>query len=156
MKYRRLTQEQLEALHHEFALFLATQQITADQWQQIKKEKPSMAEEEIDIFSDCVWDRVLQRVHYLEKREPQWMFLFKCESQHIEFIGVKSIYEPVDFSTSESLLWLETHLKDDGIEIFTGQKAYEQPRNQEIFNLIEKGNNICEGTVFEWLNNALR
>ena len=37
MKYTRLTKEQLEAMHEDFARFLATQQITADEWQKIKQ-----------------------------------------------------------------------------------------------------------------------
>ena len=52
MKYRRLTKEQLEELHPEFINFLATQSITAEEWDTLKKEKPEVAEEEIDVFSD--------------------------------------------------------------------------------------------------------
>ena len=50
MKYARLTKEQLEEMHQEFINFLATQSITAEEWEQIKKEKPEAAEEELDIF----------------------------------------------------------------------------------------------------------
>ena len=36
MKYARLTKEQFEELHQEFINFLATQSITADEWEDIK------------------------------------------------------------------------------------------------------------------------
>ncbi len=52
MKYKRLTKEQLEELHEEFINFLATQSITAEEWATLKKEKPEVAEEELDdMFS---------------------------------------------------------------------------------------------------------
>ena len=54
-----LTKEQFEALNQEFINFLATQSITADEWKEIKEQKPEVAEEELDIFSDLVWEGVL-------------------------------------------------------------------------------------------------
>ena len=66
MKYTRLTKEQLEELNQEFINFLATQSITAEEWKEIKEQKPEVAEEELDIFSDLVWEGVLSKVEYLE------------------------------------------------------------------------------------------
>ncbi len=42
MKYRQLTKEQFEELHHDFTEFLASQQIDVKEWEAIKKEKPAM------------------------------------------------------------------------------------------------------------------
>lgn len=50
MKYARLTKEQLEELHVEFANFLASQQIDKEEWDLLKQNKPDVAEQEIDIF----------------------------------------------------------------------------------------------------------
>ena len=58
MKYRQLTKEQFESLHEEFARFLASQSIDVKEWNQIKEEKPHVAEEEMNVFSDVVWDDV--------------------------------------------------------------------------------------------------
>ena len=66
MKYRRLTREQFEELHPEFINFLATQSITAEEWAAIKNDKPEIAEQELDVFSDLIWEGVLSRVTYLE------------------------------------------------------------------------------------------
>ncbi|MCB0467853.1 MAG: hypothetical protein KDC64_06540, partial [Aequorivita sp.] len=66
MKYARLTKEQFEELHQEFINFLATQSITADEWKKLKIEKPEVAEQELDIFSDLIWEGVLNKVKYLE------------------------------------------------------------------------------------------
>ena len=51
MKYARLTKEQLEELHPEFITFLATQSIDKMEWDDIKKNRPHVAEQEIDLFS---------------------------------------------------------------------------------------------------------
>ena len=80
MKYTRLTKEQFEALNQEFINFLATQSITADEWKEIKEQKPEVAEEELDVFSDLVWEGVLSKVEYLENIAPQHMYLFKVEA----------------------------------------------------------------------------
>ena len=79
MKYTRLTKEQLEELNQEFINFLATQSITAEEWKDIKEQKPEVAEEELDIFSDLVWEGVLSKVEYLENIAPQHMYLFKVD-----------------------------------------------------------------------------
>ena len=54
MKYRQLTKEQFENLCQEFARFLATQSIDSKEWDQIKKNKPKVAEDEMNVFSDVL------------------------------------------------------------------------------------------------------
>ena len=66
MKYSRLTKEQFEEMKQEFINFLASQSITADEWEKIKKEQPKAAEQELDVFSDLIWEGVLNKVEYLE------------------------------------------------------------------------------------------
>ena len=76
MKYSRLTKQQLEELHQEFINFLATQSITGAEWEDIKQNKPGVAEEEIDVFSDLVWEGVLAKVMFVENISAQQMHLF--------------------------------------------------------------------------------
>ena len=76
MKYRRLTKQQLEELQPEFVNFLATQSITGEGWKNLKEEKPEVAEDEIDVFSDLIWEGVLNKVVYLEN----WLLLAKISS----------------------------------------------------------------------------
>ena len=66
MKYRQLTKEQFESLHKEFAQFLATQKIDANKWTALKSENSPIVKEELELFSDLVWDDVLNKVEYLE------------------------------------------------------------------------------------------
>ena len=73
-KYSRLTKEQFEELHEEFINFLATQSITGKEWDEIKRVKPEVAEEELDVFSDLIWEGVLQNASYLENISAKRFF----------------------------------------------------------------------------------
>jgi hypothetical protein len=73
MKYTRLTKEQFEELTQEFSTFLATQTIDKAEWDTIKAEKPEVAEQELDVFSDLVWEGVLTRAEYLEHFQKSYL-----------------------------------------------------------------------------------
>ncbi len=100
MKYSRLTKEQFEELHQEFINFLATQSITSEEWKQIKTKNPEVAEEELDIFSDLIWDGVLSSIYYLENCSPQQLFLFNIQKNDMKLIVVKTTNESIDFTTT--------------------------------------------------------
>ena len=151
MKYRQLTKEQLEALHEEFAHFLASQKIDVKEWNVIKKENPSLAEDEINVFSDVVWDDVLTKTDYLEHFSKQSVNLFKCDTANIQRIFV-TVAKDINLLEKEGFEWLLSNPKDDTVDYFTGSKLYVGERNIEIFDLIEKGSSISKGELFEFFN----
>ncbi|HRN98326.1 MAG TPA: DUF6495 family protein, partial [Flavobacterium sp.] len=79
MKYARLSKEQFESLHLEFANFLAAQSIDKTEWDDIKANRPHLAEQELDVFSDLIWEGVLSKIEYLEQVSPSHLFLFKAQ-----------------------------------------------------------------------------
>ena len=91
MKYRQLTKEQFESLSFEFAQFLATQKIDVDTWKTIKEIQPSLAEEKVNLFSDLVWEDVLNKVTYLDHFSSNIVNLFKTEKEQISRIVLDSI-----------------------------------------------------------------
>jgi carboxylesterase type B len=149
MKYRQLTKEQFESLHQEFALFLASQSIDAKEWNQIKEEKPTVAEDEMNIFSDVVWDDVLAKTNYLEHFSKQSVNLFHCDENEIHRIFVK-INKDINLLEQEGYEWLLSNPNDAAVEYFTGSKKYTSERNPEIFDLIEKGSTISKGEFYEY------
>ena len=66
MKYSRLSKEQFEELHVEFTNFLASQQIDKEEWDRLKQENSKIVDQELDVFSDLVWEGVLQAAQYIE------------------------------------------------------------------------------------------
>ena len=155
MKYARLTKEQFEELNQEFINFLATQSITSEEWQSIKANKPEVAEQELDVFSDLVWEGVLRQVNYLENISPQQIYLFKVEETEMELIGLKLTMDTVDLTTKEGFGWLRENLIDDRVEFFTAKKSYTDDKLKDIFELIQQGSAITKGELFEYFDNLL-
>ncbi|WP_369049189.1 DUF6495 family protein [Tenacibaculum sp. UWU-22] len=149
MKYKQLTKEQLESLHDEFARFLATQQIDAAEWKSLKNEKPQIAEEELNIFSDIVWNDVLTKTNYLEHFSAKTINLFKCKKETIHRIVIK-VSKNIDLQTQKDYQWLLKNPLDKTVEFLQGEKKYTKERNVEVFDLIEKGSTLSKGELFEY------
>ena len=154
MKYRQLTKEQFESLHVEFAKFLATQSIDAKEWKQFKKDKPEVAEEEMNIFSDIVWEDVLTKTKYIEHYSKRTINLFKCNDKDMKRIVVKTS-KNIDLLNKEDLQWLLNNTSDSSIELLQGTKVYNKERNAEVFSLIEQGGVISKGEIFEFFNDQI-
>ncbi|SEB48204.1 hypothetical protein SAMN04489761_0969 [Tenacibaculum sp. MAR_2009_124] len=155
MKYRQLTKEQFEGLHEEFAHFLASQSIDAKEWNQIKQDKPHVAEEEMNVFSDVVWDDVLNRTEYLEHFSSNIINLFKSDETRIHRIVIQISNNDINLMEKDGYEWLLKNAQDPSVEILQGNKAYQNERNTEIFDLIEKGSNISKGELFEYFKSLI-
>lgn len=148
MKYKRLTKEQFEELHQEFANFLATQSIGKQEWDDIKTNKPQVAEQELDVFSDLVWEGVLNNAKFLEHFSKNHIFLFHCQELQLQTIIIKSLVPKVDFLTKEGLQWLSDNLFTETVELHTGKKEYNNDRNESIFQLIVDGAILSDGQLY--------
>ncbi len=155
MKYARLTKEQFEELHQEFINFLATQSITADEWSEIKINKPEVAEQELDVFSDLVWEGVLSKATYLEHISTNQMHLFHLSISNMHVIAVKITKDSIDLSTKEGFTWLRENLLSDSVEILQAKKEYSEDKNLDKFKLIQQGSNITKGKLFEYFDNLI-
>ncbi|MFD1063596.1 DUF6495 family protein [Winogradskyella litorisediminis] len=156
MKYARLTKEQFEELHQEFINFLATQSITADEWADIKKNKPEAAEQELDVFSDLVWFGVLSKVEYLEHISPQQIHLFKCRENDMHLIALRINNTAIDFTTKDGFAWLRNNLLSDSVEFFNAKKDYSDDKHLDIFKLIQQGANITKGELFQYFEKLIK
>lgn len=155
MKYQRLTKEQLEELHQEFINFLATQSITAKEWDDIKKNKPEVAEQELDVFSDLIWEGVLSKVKYLENISERQMHLFAAEEKEIRLISVKVLNPDINLTTKVGFDWFKKNFQGDFVDYLTATKAYKEEKNTELFNLIKQGASITKGELFQWFDNMI-
>jgi len=151
MKYRQLSKEQFEALHKEFAQFLATQQVDVKEWTTIKKENPAMADEELNLFSDLVWDDALTKTNYLEHFSKTNINLFKCEEKQIARIVVQISKPDFDFFKKEDYEWFIDNTNNTAVQFMKGVKKYTKERNLELFDLVEKGSVISDGKLYESL-----
>jgi len=155
MKYTRLTKEQLEELHQEFINFLATQSITAEEWAKIKKETPEVAEDELDVFSDLIWEGVLKKVNYLENISAQQMHLFCLTEKEMKLIAVKVMNPDIDLTTKVGFDWFKKNWQSDFVDYMTAVKAYTEDKNEDKFQLIRQGAVITKGDLYKWFESMM-
>jgi len=156
MKYRRLDLAELEVLEKDFIQFLAANHITADDWEKMKKDDPEQMNGLIDIFSDVVYDKTLDKLQYLEFITPNDIKTFFCDKDRIYLLGLK-------YQKGKSINFQEINLPNDLIdlikdsstsfEIFSAEKSYQPERKQELFKMLENGCLISkEGTLYKTLD----
>ena len=156
MKYARLTKEQFEELHPEFINFLATQSIDKAEWDKIKTDKPEVAEQELDVFSDLIWEGVLSRAIYLEHFSKNHIFLFQCFDSHVESIILKSLVPETNFLSKEGLQWLSDNMFTETIEMKVGKKDFTEERNISIFELIQQGAFLSDGQLYQQIHSIIK
>ncbi|MCP4522438.1 MAG: hypothetical protein GY827_12225 [Cytophagales bacterium] len=154
MKFRRLTDEELTALEKEFVEFLVSNTITADDWEKLKKDDTNSAHELIDLFSDIVLEKALGNIKYLEHREEKSLMLFECGKEQITLIGVNANENvSVDLRNQDSIQsLLNQGIDDNALSIFKTTKAYQQSREEEIFQMTENSCLVSDGALFYSLN----
>ncbi|MFD2891455.1 DUF6495 family protein [Flavobacterium chuncheonense] len=148
MKYTRLTKEQLEELHPEFVNFLATQSIDKKEWDELKLNKPEVAEQEIDVFSDLIWDKAISNVSYIDHFSKNYIFLFKCVDTTVYSYVINSSNNNVDFLSTEGINWLSENIASHEVEIQRGKKDVSSDRNGSLFEIIKQGGIISKGELF--------
>ncbi|WP_445957649.1 DUF6495 family protein [Yeosuana sp.] len=154
MKYTRLTKEQFEELHQEFINFLATQSITVDEWANLKHNKPELAEMELDVFSDLVWEGALSKAKYLEHISVNQMHLFRLNESDMNVIAVK-LKNDRDLTTTLGYNWLRENLMDDDVEFLQAKKEYSEDKNADKFKLIQQGSVITKGELFNFFDKLI-
>ena len=156
MKYARLTKEQFDELHPEFINFLSTQSIDKAEWDKIKQERPEVAEQELDVFSDLIWEGVLSRTQYLEHFSKSHIFLFQSFDSYVHSIVLKSLVPEIDFLTKEGLQWLSDNMFTDTIEMKIGKKEFTTSRNDSLFELIKQGAFVSDGQLYQQINTIMQ
>lgn len=152
VKYARLTKEQFEELAPEFVNFLATQSIDKAEWDKVKAEQPHIAEQELDVFSDLIWEGVLTRAEYLEHFSRSHVFLFHCGQTHMRSIVLQALDPEVDLLTRDGLQWLSDRMFTDDIEMKIGKKEFAGQRNASLFELIRQGAFLSDGQLYNQIN----
>ena len=155
MKYSRLSREQFESLHQEFALFLAAQSIDKTQWNQNKSDNLSLTDELMDFFSDMVWDQSLDKITYLENRSDYHLFLFKCENARIDLILIRVEKDCPSLMDKDYKQWLAKNLSDPRVDIFESSRTFQETLKEEKFKLMNQGAKVSDGETFEDLKSFL-
>ena len=63
--------------------------------------------------------------------------------------------EEVNLLEQEGYEWLLKNTHSEEVEILEGSKAYNEERNSELFDLIQKGSSISKGELFEYFKKLI-
>ncbi len=155
MKYRMLRKDELEELEKEFVSFLAANGVTSDEWEKVKAEDSDKAEKLIGIFSDIVFDKVLEGVEYLEYKTPKDIKAFHCQEDKMVMNGLmvegKTTFDFTQEQSPQQMLQ-QIQLSGAKLKMYTAEKAYSRSREMEIFEMMDHGALISrDGALFKTL-----
>ena len=150
-KYRSLTLEELSSLEKEFIDFLVLNGITADDWVQLKATETENAALIIDQFSDVVFEGILRKAKYLEKRTKQEFATYHCLDNSIVKVAMVIENDDVADFTDPKFIEKATKTPPKNVKVYTGEKKYKTDRESEIFALLNNGCVITDGKMFKVL-----
>ena len=152
MKYKRLSNEELQELEAEFVNFLASNQVTAPEWLDLKDTNQERVEELISIFSDMVFDNVLKKIKYVEHVTRQDWMVFHCKEEGLHMIGLQLSDESgLDLTDPDFFSQWDQAPDSVGITMYSKEQAYAEEREKVIFQLLESGCSIVDEKVFNML-----
>ena len=135
MRFRRLSDKELEAVENDFVKFLSSQGLDAPEWQKVKSEDPGKVDFLLDEFSTLFWESATERITYLERKSEadRWVFQF-------------------NESSAKVIRWVKKD-GNENPELFSGVKEFPQEaRGREIFLLLEQGLKPCPNERHDELN----
>jgi hypothetical protein len=148
MKYRLLSLEEFDGLKTEFINFLIVQGYDAQAWQQVKNDNPSMAAGLMALFSDFIFDNIVNKIKYIEYHDKSGIKLFKCNENDIHLIGIESKSE--NFVPDQ--LPVEIQSNPESYVVYVTSKTYAPDRSAEIFRMINSGGLVSNGEWFEYFH----
>jgi hypothetical protein len=155
MKYKRLTTEELKELQPEFVHFLAAAQITGPDWDKIKRNEPSKAEELIEVFSDMVYDKVMRKIKFLEYREKKTLNIFHCTDEGITLVGIR-VHEHSSLDlTADNVFTQWTESNNRAVNVIKTERPYAKEREVEVFELLQSGCLITDERLFNVLKGMI-
>jgi hypothetical protein len=155
MKYRMLSDEELQHLEGDLKAFLIINGIHGEEWEKLNREKPQKAVELVELFSDQVLQTVYEKVRFLEHRTPDSCIVFHFGEQEQELIAIqKKSDSSADLSTVEGIH--EALAKSpNSLSFFTSKKNYTDSREMEIHQLIEQGAVLSDAVFWNSLKEIL-
>ncbi len=149
MKYKRLTNEELQELEPEFVNFLASNQVTAEDWLNLKANHPNSVNDLMDVFSDMVFENVLKKINYLEHVTRQDWMVFHCTEDSLHMIGIQlSDQSGLDLTDPHFFEQWNDAPDSIGITMYSKEQTYSEEREKVIFQLLESGCTIAEEKLF--------
>lgn len=151
MKYKLLSSDELKTLEKEFIDYLIINGITADLWENMKKDKPKEANQILELFSDVVFEGIMQKIRFLEFRSSHDLKIFQCLKDKMVLVGLSlPKHLNLDIRDPEQLERLAQNPPSEA-SVYTSEKTYGQAREEELFKMTEQGCLITDDKMFKVL-----
>jgi len=155
MKYRILSDEELQHLEGDLKAFLIINGVHNEEWVKLNRDEPQKALELVELFSDQVLQTVYEKVKFLEHRTPDSCIVFHFGEQEQELIAIqKKSGAEIDLSSVDGIheALINTPNK---LSFFTSKKNYRDSREMEIHQLIEQGAVLSDAVFWDSLKEIL-
>ncbi len=150
-KYRLLSIDELKELEKEFIDYLIVVGIVADDWEKMKSVDPEKADKIIDLFSDMVFENIMQKTNYIQWRGEKELRVAQCLKDKFVVVGIDaSKIQDANFNDS---VYLNNAMQNppSNLKVYTSKIPYELSREEEIFKMTERGYQISDGELYKIL-----
>jgi hypothetical protein len=137
MRFRRLTFDELQALENELKQFLVVNHVYTEEWAEMNKAQPEIAQKLVDAFSDLVLEKVYSKIEVLVISRPQHLTLLHFENGKAQRIDIQSKGNELCADWNEliqNLMESPTHF-----DVFYGTKNFNQNHADFVFEFIRQG-----------------
>lgn len=143
-KYRLLDTEELTAFEKEFVEFLVINGITVDDWIKMKDNEPEKTANIITLFSDVIFEKLMRQTQYIIQRSRDRISCFHYQAEQAILVGIET-----DDDTIDLLKMNNNTIPTAGVSIFSTTKKYTKQRELELFEMIQSGAEISDGSLYK-------
>jgi hypothetical protein len=155
VKYRRLTDKELNELEQEFKQFLIANGVHNEEWVKLNEDRADEALNLVDMFSDLVLEKSLEQIKYVIHSAPWDMKVFWFQKNKAKLVALKSNSEAINFTKDTWLSKIPEHYS--AIEFFTSEKDFnEKERSKEIYSLIKAGALISTEQMYKVIHDLVK
>lgn len=149
VKFRLLSLDELKELEKEFIDYLVVTGIAVEDWEKMKSDNPEKTANIIDLFSDVIFENIMQKTNYIQWRGEKELRTAQCLKDKFAIVGLDaSKIQDANFKDSK---YLNSAIQNppSNLKVFTTEIHYEISREEEIFNMTQCGYQISDGELFK-------
>ena len=156
--YRPLHADELAELRPQFVRFLAAQGIPGDLYERMQREEPERVAELLERFSALVFDDVIRRARYLERRSARQLLVYEAAEDVLRVRGIVVAGDTaLDLRREDPPAEMMARLTARGarLKLLSAERAYGEGRPAEVFALLEAGAKLATSSELYDLLNGL-
>jgi hypothetical protein len=133
-----LTKEEIEVFDGDFKHFLVVNGVSNEEWVEMNKSNVDKATSLVELFADTVFQKVYEKMRFVEHRSDASCMVFKLNKENMELISINRKSEDVSLATPESIH--EALVKQpELLTVFKTEKSYSKERELEVHEMISQG-----------------